>query len=109
MSRQKRSRRNFSAEQKADILRRHLVDKVAVSDLCDEHRIQPSLFYMWQRQAFENLSKAIEPSVDRLAAQRQAAQEQKMAALEAKLAKKDGVIAEISAEYVALKKELGEL
>jgi len=64
---------------------------------------------MWQRQAFENLSKAIEPSVDRLAAQRQAAQEQKMASLEAKLAKKDNVIAEISTEHVALKNELGEL
>jgi transposase len=109
MGRQKRSRRNFSAEQKADILRRHFVDKIAVSDLCDEHHIQPSLFYLWQRQAFENLSKAIEPSVDRHAAQRQAAQEQKVAALEARLAKKDSVIAEISAEYVALKKELGEL
>jgi transposase len=109
MSRQKRTRRNFSAEQKADILRRHLVDKIAISDLCDKHQIQPSLFYLWQRQAFENLSKAIEPSVDRYAAQRQAAQEQKVAVLEARLAKKDSVIAEISAEYVALKKELGEL
>jgi hypothetical protein len=29
--------------------------------------------------------------------------------LEARLAKKDEVIAEISAEYIALKKELGEL
>ncbi len=42
---QKGQRRNFTAEQKADILRQHLVDKVAVSDLCDKHKIQPSLFY----------------------------------------------------------------
>lgn len=109
MGRQKRSRRTFTAEQKADILRRHLADKIAVSDLCDEHRIQPSLFYLWQRQAFENLAKAIEPAPDRHAAQRQAAQEQKVAALEARLAKKDSVIAEISAEYVSLKTALGEL
>ncbi len=109
MSRQKRLRRTFTAEQKAVILRRHLVDKIAVSDLCDEHGIQPSLFYLWQRLAFDNLSKAIEPATDRHGAQRQAAQEQKVAALEAKLAKKDNVIAEISAEYVSLKKALGEL
>jgi transposase len=109
MSRQKRSRRNFTAEQKADILRRHLVDQVPISDLCDEHHIQPSLFYLWQRQAFENLSKAVEPAPDRHAAQRQAEQQRKIEALEAKLVKRERVIAEISEEYVALKKELGEL
>ena len=35
----KRHRRHFTAEQKADILRRHLVDKVPVSDLCDELKL----------------------------------------------------------------------
>ena len=108
MSRQRRQRRHFTAEQKAQILRRHLADNVPISDLCDEHRIQPSLFYLWQRQAFENLAKAVEPAPDRHAAQRHAAQDQKIAALEAKLAKKDSIIAEISEEYVALKKALGE-
>jgi len=46
-------RRQFTAEEKAIILRRHLSEKVAVSDLCEEYKIQPSLFYVWQRQAFE--------------------------------------------------------
>lgn len=53
-------RRQFTAEEKATILRRHLADKVAVSDLCEEYKIQPSLFYVWQRQAFENLGIALE-------------------------------------------------
>ncbi|MGQ0639505.1 MAG: transposase, partial [Gemmatimonadaceae bacterium] len=53
-------RRSFTAEEKATILRRHLVDKVPLSDLCDEYRIQPSLFYLWQRQAFEHLSAALQ-------------------------------------------------
>jgi hypothetical protein len=48
-------RRGFTAEQKATMLRRHFVGKVAVSDLCDEYKIQPSLFYLWQRQALGNL------------------------------------------------------
>ena len=104
----RKDRRNFTAEQKATMLRRHLVDKVAVSDLCDEYKIQPSLFYLWQRQALENLEKAIAAPEDREAARRQAEQERKIAALEAKVARKDGIIAEISEEYVTLKKTLGE-
>lgn len=109
MSKRGRKRRNFSAEEKATILRRHLVDKVAVSDLCDEYRIAPNLFYSWQQQLFENLERAMQRPDGGEAAQRQAAQERKIAALEAKLAKKDSVIAQVSEEYVALKKELGEL
>ncbi|MCC7003079.1 MAG: hypothetical protein IT357_13060 [Gemmatimonadaceae bacterium] len=40
----KKARRQCTPEEKAIILRRHLVDKVAVSDLCDEYAIQPTLF-----------------------------------------------------------------
>src|SRR5580704_7840619 len=36
------TRRHFSAEQKAQIVRRHLSGKEAVSDLADELKIQPS-------------------------------------------------------------------
>ncbi len=35
-------RRSFAAEQKASMVRRHLKDRVAVSDLADELNIQPS-------------------------------------------------------------------
>ena len=38
------TRRKFSAEEKAALLRQHLVDKKPVSDVCDEHGIQPSVF-----------------------------------------------------------------
>ncbi len=37
-------RRKFSAEDKVRILRRHLVEKVPVSDLCDERGLHPTLF-----------------------------------------------------------------
>jgi transposase len=36
----KKSRRRFTPDQKAAIVRRHLVDKVPISDLCDEYKIQ---------------------------------------------------------------------
>ena len=45
----KKTRRSFTADQKAAIVRRHLVDKVPVSNLCDEYGIQPSMFYNWQK------------------------------------------------------------
>ena len=55
----KRTRRNYTIEQKVEILRRHLVDKVPVSDLCNELGLQPSVFYQWQRQVHDNLAGAL--------------------------------------------------
>lgn len=108
MSKSKKSRRQFTNEQKASILQRHLVDKVPVSDLCDELKLQPSVFYQWLRQVHGNLAGALAPP----ATSGPSAREKELAAeverLKERLAKKDGVIAEISAEYVQLKKELGE-
>jgi len=50
----------LTAAERATILRRHLADKIAVSDLCDEYKIQPSLFYVWQRQLMENMAAALQ-------------------------------------------------
>jgi transposase-like protein len=50
----KKKRHNYTAEEKVFILKRHLVEQVAVSDLCDEYRLQPKVFYRWQQQFFEN-------------------------------------------------------
>lgn len=67
------------------MLRRHFVDKVAVSDLCDEYKIQPSLFHLWQKQALENRQRAVETPTERYAVRRRAEQERKIAALEENL------------------------
>jgi transposase len=56
---EKRNRRQFTGEQKAAIVKRHLVDQVSVSDLCDEYKILPTQFYQWQRQLFENGASAV--------------------------------------------------
>lgn len=105
----KRSRRQFTTEQKVAMLRRHMVDKVPVSDLCNELGLQPSVFYQWQRQVLENLAAALTTPVPASGpSKREKELAAKVGQLEARLAKKDGVIAEISAEYVQLKKELGE-
>jgi transposase-like protein len=104
----KDKRRQFTPEKKAEILRRHLVDKVPVSDLCDEYEIQPSLFYNWLRQMMANLGAALQDgrSQGRTDGELEKA-EAKIAALEAKLARKDAIIADISEEHLKLKKTLG--
>lgn len=100
----KAQRRQFSTEQKVALLRRHLIDGVPVSQVCEEAAIQPSVFYHWQQLLFENASRVFErpqpaqkPKVD-----------ERVAFLEKRLARKDEVIAEISEEFVKLKKALGE-
>jgi len=98
-------RRRFTSEEKVRVLRRRLVDKVPVSELCEQERIQPTQFYNWQKQFFENGAAAFEhkPSkADRREADR-------IEALEAKLRKKDEVISELMEDHVKLKKELGDL
>jgi len=97
-------RRRFSAMEKVVILRRHLLDKVPVSDLCDELHLAPNLFYRWQKDFFENGTAAFE--VDRGAEVQRL--EEKVKFLETKLAHKDEVIAEILETHLALKKTLGQ-
>lgn len=108
MSNSKRSRRHFTTEQKVALLQRHLVDKEPVSKICEENQLQPSVFYDWLRTAFANIAGALAPQAADEASKREKELATKNRELEAKLAKKDNVIAEISAEYVQLKKELGE-
>ncbi|PRP92116.1 transposase [Enhygromyxa salina] len=105
-------RRHCTAEQKAAIVRRHMVDKVPVSDLCDEHGIQPSVLHAWHKQVADNLAKVFDSleGGDRARAARDGElvrKDQQIAALEARIAKKDSVIADISEEHIALKKTLG--
>ncbi len=57
----RRQRRKFSLYEKAAILRRHLSDKVPVSDLCEEYKLQPSVFYQWQRQLLDHAARALTP------------------------------------------------
>jgi transposase-like protein len=80
------------------------VDKVPLSDLCDEYGVCPTVFYRWQKMFFENGAAAFERREDG----RTRKLENKVSALQAKLSQKDEVIAEIMASHVALKKSLGE-
>jgi transposase len=103
----KKTRRSFSSSEKAAIVKRHLVEGVPVSDLCDEYRLQPTQIDSWQKQLFDNAAVAFERPGRR--SKQQDAQQRKIAALEAKMAIKNEVVAELLEEHVQLKKELGDL
>ncbi len=101
-------RRCFTTDQKAAILKRYLVDKVPMSDLCDEYGIKPNQIYAWQKILFDNASAAFHPVAKR-EAQKLSAQEEEVARLRAKLVQKNEVISELMEENVRAKKEAGEL
>ena len=50
----KRTRRKFSPAEKMAILKKHLVEGQAVSDICDAYGLNPTQFYRWQKELFEN-------------------------------------------------------
>jgi len=100
-----KGRRKFTAEQKVAILRRHLLDHVPVSDVCDEYGINPNLFYRWQKMLFENGSAAFEQR----GGARERKLERKVDTLKSRISHKDGMIAEIMESHVALKKSLGDV
>ena len=57
----KKERKHYTAEEKVAILRRHLLEKEPVSELCDELGLQPTVFYRWQKEFFENGAAAFQP------------------------------------------------
>ncbi len=101
----RKERTHYTAEEKVAILRRHLLDKVPVSNLCEENGLQPTVFYRWQKEFFENGAAAFQAK-ERPA--RQVEEKQKrIEFLEKKVQTKDEFLAELMAEHMALKKVLG--
>ncbi len=101
----KKQRKHYTAEEKVAILRRHLLEQEPVSKLCDELGLQPTVFYRWQKEFFENGAAAFQKK----ARTKLPAEQERIEYLEKKIRTKDEVLAELMAEHVALKKSHGEL
>ena len=101
----RKTRKNYSPPEKVAILRRHLIDRVPVSDLCDEYQLQPTPFYAWQKLFFENGAAAFE----RKNSPAESHHLRTIAALREKLQRKNEVVAELMEEHIQLKKARGEL
>src|SRR5437899_12362857 len=81
-----------------------LLEQVPISELCDKQGLQPTVFYRWQKEFFENGAAAFQPKARR----NHSAEQERIACLEKKIQIKDEVLAELMAEHVT-KKRLGEL
>ena len=103
----KQKRRQFSSEEKVKILKRHLIGKEEVSDICETLELNPNQFYRWQCEFFENGAVAFERHGTREEAKIRKL-EDKVEALESRIRHKDNVIAEITEDYVKLKKNFSE-
>jgi transposase-like protein len=101
----KKTRKQYTGGEKVAILRRHLLSQEPISKLCEELGLQPTVFYRWQKEFFENGAAAFENK----ARPNPQPQQQRIEYLEKKIQTKDEVLAELMAEHVALKKSLGEI
>jgi transposase len=52
--RMKKQRKRYTPEEKVAILGRRLLEQVPISELCDKQGLQPTVFYRWQKESFEN-------------------------------------------------------
>ena len=100
-------RRHFAGTEKVTILKRHLLDKVPVSDLCDELGLYPNQVYGWLKEFFENGHTAFDNGRKSKAVDD--AKVRKIELLEAKLIRKNEVMAELMEALTEQNKKLGEL
>jgi transposase len=98
-------RRHFHDHEKVAILKRHLLDKVPVSDLCDELDLHPNQVYDWLKKFFENGHLAF--GNGRKVRAVEDAQQARIQQLEGKLARKNEVMAELMEALTEEKKRNG--
>lgn len=91
-----------SAEDKAKILKLHLVEQVPLSQICEDYKISPTTFYNWQKKLFENAPNLLAPSKSGPSSEKK--KDDKIKALEAKIAHKDDVLREAVEALVMSKK-----
>ena len=102
-----RTRRHFTPQKKAEIVRRHLAGKEAVSALAEEFGVQPSQIHGWVNQVLAQAEAAFQRAAGAGRGERR--KDERIAQLEAKLVQENEVIAELMEENVRAKKANGEL
>ena len=102
-----KTRRQFSPDQKAQIVRRHLSGKVPVSDLADEYGLQPTQIHNWVKLVLDQAEKAFQNAAGR-PPRAELVKDKKIEQLQAKIVQKNEVIAELLEENVKAKKAVGE-
>ena len=107
-------RKRLSGPEKIAIVKRYLIERVPISDLCDEHGFQPSQIYRWQAAIFEHGVDAFDLKKGRRTKAAESAKDARIAKLEevvaqkdTKIAQKNEVISELMEENILARKPGG--
>ena len=87
------TRRHFSPEQKAAIVRRHLAGKEPVSNLAEELGVQPSQVHLWVKQLLDQAERAFQANGRKHTALNP--EQIRLADLEAAVDRKDALLGEL--------------
>lgn len=98
-------RTRFTAEQKVQIIREFLENKVSVSQLSEQYGIHPNVIYKWKNDLFEGALKTFSGEHSNKINKESI----KIKQLEAKLRDRDSLITEIVTENISIKKNFGGL
>ena len=96
-----KSRKKWTGEEKHKILKEGQTSGASVSEVCRRHGIDPGQYYQWLKASEEGAKQALSPGKKEKPSQREER-------LQRDLERLKGVIVEITAENLDLKKSLGE-
>ncbi len=96
-------RRRWGAADKAEIVRRHLRDKVSVADLADEYGVAPGQISQWCKQALEGVESIFKGDTRKIEAQHQ----KEILKKDYRINQLQEVVCELSTEVLQLKKPNG--
>jgi uncharacterized protein (UPF0262 family) len=102
-----KTRKHLQGSDKIKLLKKHFVEKTPISEVCEDAQIPPGSFYLWQRELFERGAAVFD--MGRRGKKKEDSSQRIIASLEAKLAQKNEVIAELMQETLKLKKANGEI
>ncbi len=93
-------RRRFTAEEKVQILREHLENKISISEIAKQYNIHPVVIHRWKKELFENALDGFSGKH-----KKRKGKSVKEERLETKVSKMQEVITELSTEVVDLRKK----
>lgn len=99
------NKKTYTSVQKAEIIREYLEDNVPISELSEKYEILPNTLYNWRKQILEEAPMTLSRKSKREEKQKMA-ELKRIAELEALLAKRETLIAELVAENIGLKKNI---
>ena len=91
------TKKRYSPIQKVEMLREHLDNHVAISNLSDRFKVSPTMIYYWKKQLFEGAVTLFKNNKK---------DQFKFKELQDKLKEKDAIISELASDNIRLKKKL---